>query len=181
MNISRPGLPEYIGPKAGYFTCIHHDVSVEWSNNILHRVEVIKRDKPAREQGVRLMAMCWVSPDRIPPDYATACQAHVIAEQARDTAWQDYYSAEQARDTAWKAIDTPWQYRDTAWQAYGSAEHIARQARDTAWKAYEAARWAHVIAVQAYQAAQRDANPIFSALATELVGQAWDGNRLVFT
>ena len=46
---------DYRGPTSGWFSLLHHaDNLVEWSNNVMERVQYIVSDKPANEQAIRL-------------------------------------------------------------------------------------------------------------------------------
>ena len=46
---------DYRGPTSGWFSLLHHaDNLVEWSNNVMERVQYIVSDKPAYEQAIRL-------------------------------------------------------------------------------------------------------------------------------
>ena len=46
---------DYRGPTSGWFSLLHHaDNLVEWSDNVMERVQYIVSNKPASEQAVRL-------------------------------------------------------------------------------------------------------------------------------
>ena len=46
---------DYRGLTSGWFSLLHHaDNLVEWSNNVMERVQYIVSDKPAHEQAIRL-------------------------------------------------------------------------------------------------------------------------------
>ena len=47
---------DYRGPTSGWFSLLHHadNLLVEWSNNVMERVQYIVSDKPANEQAIRL-------------------------------------------------------------------------------------------------------------------------------
>ena len=46
---------DYRGPASGWFSLLHHaDNLVEWSDNVMERVQYIVSNKPASEQAVRL-------------------------------------------------------------------------------------------------------------------------------
>ena len=56
-----PGKPNYRGPTSGYFTLLHHcGPLVEWSDNVMERVEYIKSNKAAHEIPVRLRHIVFV-------------------------------------------------------------------------------------------------------------------------
>ena len=46
---------DYRGPTSGWFSLLHHaDNLVEWSDNVMERIQYIISDKPASEQAIRL-------------------------------------------------------------------------------------------------------------------------------
>lgn len=62
-NLTHPGKPNYAGPKMGLFTCIHHEELIEWSSNIMERIQCIRDCKPQHERAVRLASIVLVSSD----------------------------------------------------------------------------------------------------------------------
>ena len=97
MNSDKPGLPDYTGPVRGWFAYIHHEMQLEWSDNIQERVAYIVMEKPANEQAIRLACLTHIPTAQVPVAYATARQAYATAGQAYDTAWRAY-------DTAWQRM-----------------------------------------------------------------------------
>ena len=108
VNKTHPLLPNYTGPVSGFFIFVHHEGILEWSNNILERVDYVRSDKPKAEQAARAKALQAVPLDAVSDATNTAGQAYDTAWQAYDTARQAYYTARQAYDTAWQAYDTAW-------------------------------------------------------------------------
>ena len=46
---------DYRGPTSGWFSLLHHaDNLVDWSDNVMERIQYIISDKPASEQAIRL-------------------------------------------------------------------------------------------------------------------------------
>ena|SRR3990167_7261663 len=63
-----PALPDYDGPKKGWFHAIHHaDDIVEWSDNITERIDFINKNKLDSEIPIRLSNLMYVG------DYQPAC------------------------------------------------------------------------------------------------------------
>ena len=49
------GKFDYRGPTSGWFSLLHHaDNLVDWSDNVMERIQYIISDKPASEQAIRL-------------------------------------------------------------------------------------------------------------------------------
>ena len=60
-NTLFPGRPDYVGPASGWFAMLHHDSDfVEWSKDVMERVEYVQSRKPANEIAVRLHNMIYV-------------------------------------------------------------------------------------------------------------------------
>ena len=50
-----PGKPNYTGPTKGFFTLLHHEGPLlEWSDNVMERIDFIRREKAKSEIPVRL-------------------------------------------------------------------------------------------------------------------------------
>src|SRR3990167_6084522 len=50
-----PGKPNYTGPTKGWFTLLHHEGPLlEWSDNVMERIDFIRREKAKSEIPVRL-------------------------------------------------------------------------------------------------------------------------------
>ena len=64
----RPGFPNYDGPQSGLFTLLHHEgPAVEWSDNVMERVEYIQIHKPEAEHKTRFRHIVYVDPELLPP------------------------------------------------------------------------------------------------------------------
>ena len=68
-----------------YYTHIHHDQDVEWSDNIQERIDHIHRYKPAKEQALRLALIREVSDDALAlgGDTTGLIQARIAYDQAK--------------------------------------------------------------------------------------------------
>ena len=54
-NMLYPGKPNYVGPKAGMFTLLHHEGPLlEWSDDVMERIKYIKDRKAPIEVAIRL-------------------------------------------------------------------------------------------------------------------------------
>ena len=62
-NILFPGLPNYTGPVKGYFTVLHHEATIiEWSDDVMERIEYILHNKDANEVDIRLRHIVYLDP-----------------------------------------------------------------------------------------------------------------------
>lgn len=62
-NTLFPGLPDYIGPLSGFFSLLHRKGPVvEWSDNVMKRINHIRRHKPASEIQIRLSHIVYLDP-----------------------------------------------------------------------------------------------------------------------
>ena len=88
-----PGKPNYRGPKSGYFTLLHHwGPLVEWSDNVMERVEYIKSNKAAHEIPVRLRHIVFVpQPKALQKADADRQKAYADRQKA-DADWQKAYA-----------------------------------------------------------------------------------------
>jgi len=115
-NTLFPGLHNYKGKTKGFFTLPHHkEHLIEWSYNIIERIDYINREKSKGEREIRLRHIVYVPASLIPMKFQKARGA--------------YYRARGACDKARAA----W---DRAWEAYGRA----REAYDRAMADYDKAR-----------------------------------------
>ena len=119
MNTTKPGLPDYMGPDAGWALWVHHDLPLEYCTSFTERLRYIDCNKSPQEHALRRAALTLLPNEAFPEHFVTARQAY-------DTAWQAYVTAGQA-------VDTEWQDYETARQAVVTA----RQAYDTAGQAYD--------------------------------------------
>jgi hypothetical protein len=61
-NRLHPGLPGYKGPTVGWFALLHHHTLIEFSWNVMERVEYVKENKPTDEIDLRLRHMLYIKP-----------------------------------------------------------------------------------------------------------------------
>lgn len=130
QNTQHPGQPNYLGPQEGWFLFIHHNIILEYSDDIQQRVEYILRVKPKHEQKTRLKALTHVPNRYVANQVQTARQIydkallaynsalHVKNMQecynallAYNKALQDSYESLQTYDTAWLQNHFPLQYK----------------------------------------------------------------------
>ena len=93
-----------------YWHIIHHDVLMEWTDDIEERIAYVKRHKPAHEVETRLRLMQPVR-GALPDAVVEARRASVEARRASD-------EARRASDEAWQAYDEAWRAYDEAWRAH---------------------------------------------------------------
>ncbi len=80
-----------------FYWHVHHDVLVEWSDNIQERIDYIEANKPANEQATRLQLLRPVV-GHLPAEIIEAMEAY-------DKAGEAYNKAGKACDEAWEAHD----------------------------------------------------------------------------
>lgn len=71
-----PGRSNYTGPNRGFFGFAHHDLLLEWSDNIIERVGWIKC-KPRFEVSIRLHCLCYIADELlsdVPPEIIQECK-----------------------------------------------------------------------------------------------------------
>jgi len=81
----------------GMFWHVHHDVLVEWSDDIRKRIRYVKKAKPKGEIKLRLKLMKPVK-GKLPDEV-------VKAGEASNRAGESYVKAWEACDKAWEAYD----------------------------------------------------------------------------
>ena len=59
-NDKFPGRPDYVGPTTGWFGLLHHDKLFEQSDNVMERVDYVRREKPKGEIAIRLHNMIFL-------------------------------------------------------------------------------------------------------------------------
>jgi hypothetical protein len=106
MNTEWPGLPDYTGPKTGWFTLLHHEgPHYEFSHDVAERIDYINEHKPAHERPIRLRHIRFVSEDA-PPALAEYERVTATAlaeyERVRAPAWAEY---ERVTATARERLD----------------------------------------------------------------------------
>ena len=63
----------------GWYTWLHHDVPIEWTNDLDARLRYIEKDKPVHERVIRLAAIVAVPEARVPREYVEAWRAYIDA------------------------------------------------------------------------------------------------------
>jgi len=108
---------------------IHHDVLLEFTDNIQERIDYIKATKPEHEVSERLR---WMTPvkGRLPARlvkagaaYVKAGAAYVKARDACDGAWYAHVKARDACDKAWYAYVKARDACDNDIEALHAKEH----------------------------------------------------------
>lgn len=79
-----------------WYTWIHHDTPIEWSDHIQERWEFIRKHKPANEIETRLRCIVEVPSERVPEALRTAGTAYNQAQTAYDQAETAYDQARGA-------------------------------------------------------------------------------------
>lgn len=95
----------------GWYTWLHHDVAIEWTDDLDERVTYIRTHKPADEVPIRLAAIVAVPEARVPRTYVEAWRANKVVWQAFRAMVQAGYAAKEtdAFKTAWKAVGPAYQ------------------------------------------------------------------------
>ena len=72
LNKNRPGLPDYSGPTKGFFSLRY---IIEYTPDVMRRVEYVKENKPAKEAVIRLANMLYLNPVLCPAviTFSTLC------------------------------------------------------------------------------------------------------------
>src|SRR3990167_2950487 len=113
INKLYPGLPDYVGPKSGFFTLLHHHgPPIEWSHDVMERVKYIQKDKAAHERPIRLRHIVYVPKKMIPKPvqkaYAKWQKAYAKWQKARAELEKAYAKWQKARAELEKAY-AKWQ------------------------------------------------------------------------
>ena len=103
--------------ESGFFWHVHHDVLVEWSDNINRRIEYIKGMKPEDEVELRLKLLRRVKGE-LPKEVLEARNAFEKALDAFDKAWNACDEVGDTYDKAWKTFYKTWKDYDKAWKAF---------------------------------------------------------------
>jgi len=167
------------------FWHIHHEVLLEWSDDIQERIDFIQAEKPKHEVEIRLRLLKPVQ-GALPPKLVKAGDARGKAEDANAKAWDAYVKARDAyvkagdaRDKAKAAYDKAWDAFGKDWDAYvkaGDARDKAKAAYDKAKAAYDKDWDAFGKDWDAYRKAYDKYLPQIEALhALECPDCPWDG------
>src|SRR3989337_2496095 len=149
------------------FWHIHHEVLLEWSDDIQERIDFIQAEKPKHEVEIRLRLLKPVQ-GALPPKLVKAgdardkaYDANAKARDAYDKARDAYVKAGDARDKAKAAYDK-------AWDAFGKDGD-----------AFVKAKAAFVKAKAAYNKAYDECLPQIEALhALECPDCPWNGTTI---
>ncbi len=117
QNLLYPGRPNYEGPVQGLFGLLHHDTLVEWSHDVMERVEYVKREKPKNEVKIRLWNMCYLDKERLPKEIVEA-----------EKTWEE---AEKTWEEAKKTWTKAWETWEEAEKTFGEAEKTSDEACNT--------------------------------------------------
>src|SRR3989337_2292713 len=156
------------------FWHIHHEVLLEWSDDIQERIDFIQAEKPKHEVEIRLRLLKPVQ-GALPPKLVKAgdardkaYDANAKARDAYDKARDAYVKAGDARDKAKAAYDK-------AWDAFVKASVAYAKAGD----AFVKAKAAFVKAKAAYNKAYDECLPQIEALhALECPDCPWNGTTI---
>ena len=96
--------------KTGYYWHVHHDVLIEYSDNISERMEYIKKNKPPEEINIRLKLL-----KKVKGVLPKACQDAYKARWEADKAWQE---ADKACWEAYKACQEAYKACQEAYKAW---------------------------------------------------------------
>jgi hypothetical protein len=99
--------------ESGFFWHVHHDVLLEWSDNIAERIEYIKDMKPEDEVELRLKLLRRVKGE-LPEEIIKARNAFEKALDAFDKTWN-------ACDDVWDTYDKAWKVFYKTWKNYDKA------------------------------------------------------------
>lgn len=117
--------------KSGFAFHVRHDVLIEWCYDCDERVRTIKRDKPIKEQELRLRLFQLIPQDRLPVKLNKAWEAYDKTRKAYDKTREACIKTGEACTKAWKAYDK-------AWKAYDKAGEACTKAGEACTKAGEA-------------------------------------------
>ena len=116
---------DYWGPTSGWFSLLHHaDNLVEWSNNVMERVQYIVSDKPANEQAIRLRHIVFLGDRGI--DYKAKLAPLDADYKAKRATLDADYKAKRA------PLDADYEAKRAPLDADLMALH-ARECPDTTW------------------------------------------------
>src|SRR3990170_1383075 len=170
------------------FWHIHHEVLLEWSDDIQERIDFIQAEKPKHEVEIRLRLLKPVQ-GALPPKlvkagdardkaYDANAKARDAYDKARDAFgkdWDAYVKARAAFGKDWDALDKA----DAAYVKAGDAYVKARAAFGKDWDAFVKANVAYAKAKAAYNKAYDECLPQIEALhALECPDCPWNGTTI---
>ena len=102
MNTRYPGKPDYTGPTKGLFTLLHHEGPLlEWSDDVMERIEYINKQKPEHERAIRLRHIVFF-PENLWGEKL----------QKADAEWRKADTTRQKADAEWRKAYDEWQKAD---------------------------------------------------------------------
>ena len=173
-NTKYPGRHNYTGPEEGIFGLLRHGALAEPSENVMERVDYVRREKPVHKRAHRLHCMCYLGPLDWP----------LYEERAAIYAkWDAELAAIYAKWAAERApINAKWDAERAAIYAKWDAELAPINAKLDAELAPIDAKWD---AERAAIYAKRDAElaaiyaKILTAIASLVPDHTWNGTELV--
>ena len=129
-NKRYPGKPKYTGQKSGYFTLLHHQGPiVEWSGNVMERVEYINLEKPEHERAIRLDHIVYVPSSMVPE----AVREADAKRREADAKWRE-------ADAKWREADAKWREAYAKWREADAGKltaYLKRHVKDCRWNGTE--------------------------------------------
>ena len=166
------------------FWHIHHEVLLEWSDDIQERIDFIQAEKPKHEVEIRLRLLKPVQ-GALPPKLVKARDAYLAYDKAWDAFgkdWDAYVKARAAFGKDWDAFVKASVAYAKAGDAYDKASVAYDKARDALDKAGDAfgKDWdAYDKAKAAYAKAYDECLPQIEALhILECPDCPWDGTTI---
>ena len=121
-NMLYPGKSNYVGPKVGMFTLLHHEGPLlEWSDDVMERVKYIKDRKAPIEVAIRLRHI-------------------VLYPKKLWSKWQEAYAKWQEVDAKRKEAYAKWKEADAKWHEVDADKilaHLKRHVKDCRWNGKE--------------------------------------------
>ena len=111
-NTLYPGRPNYTGPTRGFFFLLHHTQLLEYSHDVVERVEYIQDNKPVNEVEVRLWHICLFPLEKLPPEIN---KAHAEREKAL-AEWEKAHAEREKALAEWGKACTEWEKAYTEWE-----------------------------------------------------------------
>ena len=154
-NLLYPGLPNYVGPKSGYFTLLHHEGPLmEWSHNVMDRIDFIKREKSSIEVPIRLRHIVHYAIELTPGSVQKAY-----------TERQKAYTERLKAEAEWQKAEAEWLKADAEWLK-ADAERLKA---DAEWLKADA-EWL-----------KAEADKLLVYFRKHVPDHRWDGKEIVFT
>ena len=141
-NLLYPALPNYKGKTKGFFTLLHHaEHLIEWSDNVMERIEYIIKEKPEEEREIRLRHIMYVPDSLIPVKLrkalAASYKARAAYKKARAASYKAlaaFYKASAALYEASVAFDKEWAASD---KSKTLLAYLQKHVQDCLWNGTE--------------------------------------------